>query len=209
MGWPTESEIGIAARIELTEAPSGIWKTADYSYNVTTLIERVIADMAAVCGRSLGFAQRTVTEIFDGGRYILKAKHPPIISVTSVTDNEESEELSLADEEYWIYDKYIKLPRPAKTGRVARKDTTPQRYTVVYVGGYDDGGTPLPTIFTDVCAEIATRILLRIDQQYRVYGNVDQFRDGEIRSVFADKDTAFADQYLKLSNKGMILRAVR
>jgi len=209
MGWPTESEIGIAARIELTEEPTGVWKTTDYSYNVTTLIERVIADMAAVCGRSRGFEQATVTETYDGGRYILKVKHPPLISVISVTDNEEGEELSLADGEYWIYDKYIKLPRPATTGRVARNDTTPQRYTVIYVGGYDDAATPLPTVFTDVCAEIATRILLRIDQQYRVYGNVDQFRDGEIRSVFANKEMAFADQYRKLNNKGMVLRAVR
>ena len=209
MTWPTESEIGIAARIDLTQEPAGVWKTTDYSYNVTTLIERVIAEMAAVCGRPLGFEEQTVTETFDGGYYILSIKHPPIISVTSVTDNKESEELSLDDEEYWIYDRFIKLPRPAQTGRIASKDTTPQRYTVVYVGGYKDEGIPLPTVLADVCAEIATRILLRIDQQYRVYKNVDQFQDGSIRSVFSNKETAFADQYRKLSNKGMVLRAVR
>ena len=208
MGWPTELEIGIAARIEL-KAVGDDSVTKDYDYNVTTLIERVIADPAAVCGRPLEFEEQTVTEKFDGGKYILKAKHPPIISVASVTDNTNEEELSLDDEEYWIYDKYIKLPRPAQTARVPYRDITPQRYTVIYVGGYADGGTPLPTVLTDVCAEIATRLLLRVDQQYRVYGNVDQFQDGEIRSVFADKDKAFADQYIKLSRKGMILRTVR
>lgn len=208
MGWPTEAEIEITTRIEL-KADGEDFVTKDYDYNVTTLIERVIADLAAVCGRPLGFEEQTVTELFDGGRYILHVQCPPIISVTSVTDNEDDEELSLADEEYWIYDRYIKLPRPAQATRVAFRDTTPQRYTIVYVGGYKDAGTPLPTILVDVCAEIATRILLRIHQQYRVYGNVDQFRDGEIRSVFTDKDTAFADQYAKLSRKGIILRTVR
>ena len=206
MAWPTATEIGIATRIAL-ELDGTDYVTVDYSYNVTTLIERVIADMAAVCGRPDGFDQQTVTDIFDGGRHILPMSCPPIISVTSVTDNELEEVLSLADSEYWIYDKYIKLPRVEQSVRVSYRDTTPQRYSVVYVGGYDDAGVPLPAVLADVCAEIATRILLRVDQQYRVYANVDSFRDGEIRSVFPDKQDAFADQYLKLNNAGMILRA--
>ena len=199
MGWPTEDEIGSATRIEL-KASGDDW---------VTKISRVVAYMASYCGRSLGFDEQTLSETFDGGKYLLRVKNPPIISVTSVTDNEDDEVLSLADEEYWIYDRYIKLPRPTPSRPVAMPDTTPQRYTVIYKGGYDDEGTPLPAIATDVCAEIATRVLLRIDQQYRVYDNVDQFRDGEIRSVFVDKDKAFADQYKKLDRSGLVLWAVR
>jgi hypothetical protein len=208
MGWPTELEIGIAARLELTEEPSDVFKTS-YGYNVTTLLERVIADLAATCNRPLGFDQATLTETFDGGRYILHVKNPPIASVTSVTDNDDDTELDIDEAEYWIYEKYVRLPRPVYTTRVAVRDNTPQRYTIIYVGGYDDDGTPLPADLVEVCAEMATRVLLRVDQQYRVYDNVDQFQDGEIKSVFPDKEKAFSDLYTKLARNGRIMRVVR
>jgi len=134
---------------------------------------------------------------------------PPIISVTSVTDNETETALDPDDKEYWVYPRYVKLPRPTDVVRIQLKDRTPQLYTVIYVGGYDDAGTPLPADVKEVCAEMCTRTLLRVDQQYRVYQNVDQFADGEIRSVFADKEKFFADQYAKLARNGRVMTAVR
>ena len=208
MGWPTETEIGKAARIELTEE-SGVFSTTDYAYNVTELLARVKAEVADYCLRPNGFDQQTVTQTFDGGRYSLYVNHPPIISVTSVTDNEYEETLSEDDEDYWVYDRFVRLEKPTSTKRIALREKTPQRYTIVYVGGYDDDGTPLPTVVKDVCAEIAVRTLLRIDEQYRVYRNVDRFQDGEIQSFFANKEKVMADQYAKLERAGMVLRAWR
>jgi len=205
MGWPTASEIGIATRVTVDE-DTGL---TDYSYNVTAMIANVVADLAARCLRPLGFDEATVTQIFDGGNHILCVNHPPIISVTSVTDNSEEEVLDPDEDEYWVYTKHIRLPKPEQTSRVALRDRTPQRYTVVYVGGYSDAGTALPAVLTDICAEIASRTLLRVDQQYRVYDNVEKFQDGEIQSVFPDKEKAFEDQYRKLASSGMILRVVR
>ena len=207
MGWPTASEIGIATRITLTEAPTGVFKTS-YGFNVSEMLTEVIADIAAYCRRPFGFEQQTLTQIFDGGGYMLMVSNPPIISVTSVTENESETVLDTADDEYWVYDRYVRLPRPAE-GRILLKERTPKLYTVVYVGGYDDAGTPLPADVKEVCAEIASRTLLRVDQQYRVYQNVEQFQDGEARSVFPNKDTAFADQYAKLARNGRVMTVVR
>jgi hypothetical protein len=117
--------------------------------------------------------------------------------------------LDLDDEEYHVYERYVKLERETQTTRVAVREATPQLWTVVYVGGYDDDGIPLPSVLKSVCAEIATRMLLRIDQQYRVYGNVDRFQDGEIISVFGDKEKAFADQYARLRQAGLVLSVTR
>ena len=208
MGWPTASEIGIETRIALTEAPISTWKTS-YGYDVTAMLVQVIADIAAYCRRPLGFDQQTLTQVYDGGSYMLMASNPPIISVTSVTDNETEEVLDPDDDDYWVYDRYVRLPRPTDVVRIQLKDRTPQLYTVVYVGGYDDDATPLPADVKEVCAEIASRTLLRVDQQYRVYQNVDQFQDGEIRSVFPDKEKAFADQYAKLARNGRVMTVIR
>jgi len=208
MGWPTETEIGIMARLTLTEAPTGTFKTS-YGYNVTALLAQVVNDIATFCGRPLGFDQQTVTEIFDGGNRILRVTCPPIISVTSVTDNSDDSVLDVDEDEYYVYEKQIRLPRPTPTERIPQRDTTPKRWTVVYVGGYDDDGTPLPAQVVEVCAEIATRTLLRVDQQYRVYQNVEKFQDGQITSVFPDKEKEFADQWRKLEQSGMVLSVVR
>jgi hypothetical protein len=206
--WPTAAEIGIAARVELEAGGTGFW-TVDYHYDVTELLERVVADLAAECGRPLGFEEQTVTETFDGGKRVLHVKHPPIVEVTTVTNNDDDDVLDPDDEEYHVYERYVKLPREVQTARVAVREATPQLWTVVYVGGYDDDGIPLPSVLKSVCAEIATRMLLRIDQQYRVYGNVNQFQDGEIRSVFGDKEKAFADQYARLRQAGLVLSVTR
>ena len=206
--WPTASEIGIAARVDL-EAVEGHYLTVDYGYDVTELLDRVVADLAAECGRPLGFEEQEVTETFDGGKRVLHVKHPPIVSVDSVTNNDDDDVLDPEDDEYHVYDRYVKLARDQQTARVAVREATPQLWTVVYVGGYDDDGIPLPAVLKSVCAEIATRILLRIDQQYRVYKNVEQFSDGEIRSVFADKEKAFADQYARLRQAGLVLTVTR
>jgi len=206
--WPTALEIGLAARVDL-ELDDGDYVTVDYGYNVTELLDRVVADLAAECGRSLGFAEQEVTETFDGGKHILHVKHPPIVSVDSVTDNDAEEELDPDDDEYYVYERYIKIPRDTEPVRVRVRDTTPQLYTVVYTGGYDDDGIPLPTVLKSVCAEIATRMLLRIDQQYRIYRNVDRFQDGEITSVFPDKQKELADQYARLARAGLVLRVTR
>ncbi len=98
---------------------------------------------------------------------------------------------------------------PQTVVRIQLKDRTPQLYTVVYVGGYDDDGTPLPADIKEVCAEMCTRTLLRVDQQYRVYDNVDQFVDGEAESVFANREKFFADQYAKLARNGRVMTVVR
>ena len=203
MAWPTAAEIGVMTRVTVTDGATS------YDYNVTGMITEVIADLASKCLRPLGFDQQTVTETFDGGNHILSVTCPPIISVTSVTDNEDEETLDPDEDEYYVYEKYIRLPRATQTTRVALRDRTPQRYTVIYVGGYTASGTPVPAILRDICAEIASRILLRVDQQYREYQNVDKFQDGEIQSVFPDKEKAFEDQYRKLSSSGHILRSVR
>lgn len=207
MAWPTANEIADATRVEVMQLAAGEYVTVDYLYNVTTMITAVIADLADKCLRPLGFDQQRVTETFDGGNLILPVSCPPIISVTSVTDNEEEETLDPDEDEYYVYEKYVRLPRPTQTTRVALRDRTPQRYTVIYVGGYTADGTPLPAILSDVCAEIASRTLLRVDQQYREYQNVDKFQDGVVQVVFPDKEKAFEDQYRKLSR--YILRSVR
>ena len=208
MGWPTASEIGIMTRITLTEEPAGVFKTS-YGFNVSEMLTEVIADIAAYCRRPFGFDQATRTQIFDGGRYTLMVACPPIISVTSVTDNELEEALDPDDDEYWVYDRYVRLTRPTEVTRIQLKERTPQLYTVVYVGGYDDDGTPLPSDIKEVCAEMCARTLLRVDQQYRDYQNVDQFVDGESESVFPDREKFFADQYAKLSRNGRVMTAVR
>jgi len=208
MGWPTASEIGIMSRLTLTEAPTGVFKTS-YGFNVSAMVTEVIADIAAYCRRPFGFDQDTFTQIFDGGRYMLMVSCPPIISVTSVTDNDSEEVLDASDDDYWVYDRYVRLPRPSDVVRIQLKDRTPQLYTVVYVGGYDDDGTPLPADIKEVCAEMCTRTLLRVDQQYRVYDNVDQFVDGEAESVFANREKFFADQYAKLARNGRVMTVVR
>lgn len=208
MGWPTASEIGIMTRLTLTEDPTGVFKTS-YGFNVSEMLTEVIADIAAYCRRPLGFEQQTLTQTYDGGKYILMVSCPPIISVTSVTDNELEEVLDPDDDDYWVYDRYVRLPRPSDAVRIQLKDRTPQLYTVVYVGGYDDSGTPLPADIKEVCAEMCTRTLLRVDQQYRVYQNVDQFVDGESESVFLNKEKFFADQYAKLARNGRVMTAVR
>ena len=134
---------------------------------------------------------------------------PPIISVTSVTDNDSEEVLDASDDDYWVYDRYVRLPRPSDVVRIQLKDRTPQLYTVIYVGGYDDDGTPLPADIKEVCAEMCARTLLRVDQQYRVYDNVEEFVDGEAESKFANKDKFFADQYAKLARNGRVMTVVR
>ncbi len=205
MAWPTATEIGINTRVTV----NGSTGLTDYSYNVTTMITNVIADLAARCNRPFGFDEQTLTQTFDGGNHILNVSNPPIISVTSVTDNDDDTVLDVDEDEYYVYTRYVRLPRPEPTTRVGLRDRTPQRYTVVYLGGYDVDGTPLPAVLTDICTEIASRTLLRVDQQYRVYDNVDKFQDGGIVSVFPDKEKAFADQYAKLAQSGMIIRIVR
>jgi len=209
MAWPTASEIGIAARLTLTDTESGF--TTSYDYNVSVLLERVIAELAAYCKRPDGFDQATLTQTFDGGRRILKVRNPPIISVTSVSDNttDPATVLDVDDDEYYVYTNYVKLPRPTDSVRLREQDRTPQRYTIIYVGGYDDAGTPLPGDLVDVCAEMATRILLRVDDQYRIYRNVDSFNDGQIESVFPNKEKAFSDLYARLSNNGHVKRVTR
>jgi len=209
MGWPTASEIGIATRITLTEAPSGTFKTS-YGFNVSEMMTEVIADIAAYCRRPFGFDQQTLTQVYDGGSYMLMVSNPPIISVTSVTDNYTDEALDATTDppEYWVYDRYVRLPRPTP-GRIQIKDRTPQLWTVIYVGGYDDDATPLPADVKEVCAEIASRTLLRVDQQYRVYDNVEKFVDGEAESVFANKEKIFADQYAKLARNGRVMTVTR
>jgi len=210
MGWPTELEIGIAARVELEDV-GGVYETADYAYNVTQLLERVIAELSAHCKRPDGFDEATLTQTFDGGRRILTVRNPPIISVTSVSDNttDPATELDVDEDEYWVYAKYVKLPRPTGSVRLREQDRTPQRYTIVYVGGYDDEGTPLPGDLVDVCAEMATRILLRVDDQYRIYRNVDSFQDGQIKSVFPNKENVFSDLYTRLWNNGHVQSVAR
>ena len=210
MGWPTASEIGIMTRITLTENDDGDFLTS-YDFNVSAMLTEVIADIAAYCRRPLGFDEQTVTQTFDGGRYTLMVSCPPIISVTSVTDNSTDEVLDPTTDpaEYWVYDRYVRLPRPSDVVRIQLKDRTAQLYTVVYVGGYDDAGTPLPADVKEVCAEMCARTLLRVDQQYRVYQNVEQFVDGEAKSVFPNKEKIFADQYAKFARNGRVMTAVR
>ena len=208
MGWPTASEIGIATRITLT-ATEGVYTTS-YGFNVSEMLTEVIADIAAYCRRPFGFDKQTLTQTYDGGRYMLMVSNPPIISVTSLTDNYTDEVLDPDTDppEYWVYDRYVRIPRPTP-GRIQVKDRTPQLYDMIYVGGYDDDGTPLPADVKEVCAEMCARTLLRVDQQYRVYQNVEQFVDGEAESVFPNKEKFFADQYAKLARNGRVMTVTR
>lgn len=84
-----------------------------------TLVAAIIAGIEGFTDR---YCNRTwtkgandeITETFDGGVDTFVVKYPPIASVVSVTEDDEV--LSAADEDYYVYDTYVKFPTKALSG---------------------------------------------------------------------------------------------
>jgi len=186
-GWPTSADVAARAKVTLTDDETS------YGLNVATLLERAYWWAAEYCrrDRELGFDEATVTEKFDGG-IDLFVKHPPIVSVTSVTDDEE--ELTV-DDDYYVYDTYIHIVT-AENALERRYPLvrTPQVVEVVYVGGYSDSGTgthkAIPHELKEIVLEVAVRWLLRIHEQYRMNRLASRVSIGEYTAVFP----AFSEQ---------------
>ena len=193
-GWPTSADVAARAKVTLTNDETS------YGLNVATLLERAYWWAAEYCrrDRELGFDEATVTEKFDGG-IDLFVKHPPIVSVTSVTDDEE--ELTV-DDDYYVYDNYIHIVT-AENALERRYPLvrTSQVFEVVYVGGYSDSGTgthkAIPYELKEIVLEIAVRWLLRIHEQYRMNRLASSVSIGEYSAKFA----SFADQMEDLKSR--------
>jgi hypothetical protein len=84
-----------------------------------SLANAIIAGISAYadryCNRTWASSSNTeITETFDGGTDAFFVKNPPIASVVSVT--EDGDELSAEDEDYFVYDTYVKFPVKALSG---------------------------------------------------------------------------------------------
>jgi hypothetical protein len=84
-----------------------------------SLANAIIAGISAYvdryCNRTWTNTSNTeITETFDGGVDTFFVENPPIASVVSVT--EDGDTLSLADEDYYVYDTYVKFPVKAFSG---------------------------------------------------------------------------------------------
>ena len=103
------------------------------------------------------FSATSVTDKIDGGEEYLITTIAPVISITSITDNEDSSTVSSSD-----YDVYLKSGRIYVENSVllypeVRRIWAPgkQRYTVVYSAGH----SAVPEAVKWVCYEVIARNL--------------------------------------------------
>ena len=181
-GWPTKTDVSERTGISLTGDDTS------YGLDVAGLLERAYWWAAEYCrrDRTLGFDESTETENHDGGIHIF-VNHPPIVSVTTVTWDET--ELSVDDEDYYVYDNYIHIITAATAlERRFPLARTPQIVEVVYVGGYSDSGEgthiAIPAELKEIVLEIAVRWLLKIDEQYRLNKNASKVSIGKYTASF-------------------------
>jgi len=200
MGWPTGAEIQQRTDIALTyDEDAGVYVTS-YGLDVTQMISDAVAACAAYCHRGrYGFDEATVTETFDE-HHVLQVCHPPITSVTSLTWD--SVELSEADEDFYVYDRYIRVAKPSTAGLIRSEPFEPERHVaiLVYVGGYSDSGDRIiPAELKAIVREMVTRELLRIDHQYREMQGVSRYDIGESSGYFSSANTTMSDLFARLA----------
>lgn len=111
------------------EAFLNITLTAGGQSLVTTLIAEINAFVDNYCNRTwTKEASEDITETFDGGTDKYFVDYPPIASVTSVTTGITSsysgDVLSEDDDEFYVYDTYVRLAVPASN--------TPRSVQIVY-----------------------------------------------------------------------------
>jgi hypothetical protein len=200
MAWPTASEIQQRTGIALTTGVTA------YGLNVTDMITNALSEAAAYCNRErYGFDEVEVTETFDG-LGILQVSHPPIMSVTSLTWDGTA--LSEANEEFFVYDRYIKIPGDDKTYLMSfEPEVISEKIAVlVYKGGYSDtaGAThrAIPKELSDIIREMIVRELLRIDERYRVMKGVQNYSLSTAKATFTPDNGLLSDLYTRLARGG-------
>ncbi len=201
MAWPTASDVATRAGATLSSAE---WTT---TAAVSSLLTNAKALAAAHCGRDprYGFDEASVTEKLDGGCLTIPVIHPPIQgSATVVWD---TDTLSESNEEFYAYDDYIRIVESDKDD--LEPATVRPRYrkyvTLTYTGGFSDstsGARAIPTELKDVVLEMATRALMKIDQQYRQDGNPKKLQVGEYNVTWKEDDVLFSDLLRRLDRLG-------
>lgn len=128
------------------EMYSHIDVTAEPDASITARLESASAIIESYCNR--GFGLETVTnEIHDGGVRTLFLRRPPVVSITSITEND----VALVPDDYSFY----------PDGRLLRLTGlfpqywyfAPQTVSVTYEGGYAD----IPADIRLVCVRIVER----------------------------------------------------
>jgi len=202
MAWPTGADVQQRTDIVLTQVDgAGDYSTA-YGLNVTEMITDAIAAAALECLRDPenGFDEATITETHDG-RGVLQVGHPPIISVTSLTNDGDD----MDTDDYIVYPRHIKILDDQS--RLELRSYAPARpdrdlYSLTYVGGYSDDETgthkAIPRALKSIVLEMVVRELLRIDQKYRVYANTSEISIGSTKYTFQSNNSLFSDLYRKL-----------
>jgi hypothetical protein len=200
MAWPTASEIQQRTGIALTEG------VTSYGLSVTDMITTALSEAAAYCNRErYGFDEATVTETFDG-LGILQVAHPPIMSVTSLTWDGTA--LSEANEEFFVYDRYVKVPGDDRTYlRSFEPEVISEKIAVlVYIGGYSDtaGAThrAIPKELSEIIREMVVRELMRIDERYRVMKGVKDYSLSTAKATFKSDNELLSDLYSRLARGG-------
>lgn len=203
MAWPTAADV--QARTGIT-CSSGVGADeTSYGVNVTTLLERARAYAAEVCGRKpeYGFDETGITdETYDyTGQDLIFVSHPPIVAVSAVELDDSA--LSAANDEYYAYDKYIRLAKAGEYGLEPRDPYTgiPRGLEISYTGGYSDAtGThrTIPSELKEIVLEIACRWLLKIDEKYRTDKNASKVTIGEYSATFLDPEKDMPDLITRL-----------
>ena len=103
------------------------------------------------------FSSTSTTDRIDGGHDLLITTRAPIISITSITDNDTSETVTSTDYDFYaesgriyIVNDSLTFPAPGPKWAQGR-----QRYTVVYTAGY----AAVPEAVKWVCYELIARNL--------------------------------------------------
>lgn len=190
MAWPVATDI--QARTGITVSLDGsVYKTS-YGVDVDDLLVQAKAFCADYCGRhyDYGFDEAVVTEEMHDGRTIIAVDHPPIVSVSSLTWDDDA--LSESDEEFYVYANFIRIatstPDDFETRRPLRQGAWPQYVKVSYTGGFSDteSGThyAIPAGLKEVVLDLACRWLMKIDQRYRSDKNAEQVSIGEYKATW-------------------------
>jgi hypothetical protein len=214
MAWPTAADVQARTGIACSSG-SGSDETS-YGLNVTTLLERARAYAAEVCGRKpeYGFDETGITdETYDyTGQDLIFVSHPPIVAVSSVELDDSA--LSATNDEYYVYDKYIRLGKSREYGLEIRDPYLgiPRGLEISYTGGYSDAdGThkTIPSELKEIILEIASRWLLKIDERYRTDKNASKLTIGEYTAEFPDPEKDMADLINRLYRGEWNLRVWR
>jgi len=200
MAWPTATEIQQRTGIALT---GGV---TSYDLSVTDMLSDALSAAAAYCNRErYGFDEATVTEVFDGYG-ILQVSHPPIMSVSALTWDGTA--LVEANEEFFVYDRYIKVPVDDKTYLMSFEPEviSEKIVSVTYIGGYSDTGgathRAIPRELKDIIREMVVRELLRIDEKYRVMKGVESYSLSTAKATFKPDNGLLSDLYARLARGG-------